>query len=115
MECEQAFPEFNLFLIATSWMQYWIVSVFSQYLHFVGLPLCYGVVLIYINKTWAYTYLVFLRIYTCANHISGHLSVFYVYFYTVNVCAHSINIKSEDQTNDVSNDPSEMLCSYEIS
>jgi len=112
MECQQAFPEFNLFLIATSWMQYWFVSAFSQYLHFVELLSYYGVVLIYVNKTWTYTYLIFLRIYTCANHISGQLSVFYIYFYSVNVYARSININSEDQTNQVSHDPSEMLCSY---
>jgi len=59
-------------------------------------------------------YLVFLRIYKCANHISGHLSVFCVYLYCVNVYAHSVNINSEDQTNDVSHDLSEMLCFNKI-
>ena len=37
----------------------------------------------------------FLNIYTCANHITGHVSVFYVYLYSVNVYAHSVNINSE--------------------
>ena len=40
----------------------------------------------------------FLRIYTCANHITDHLSVFCAYLYSVNVHACSFNINSKDQT-----------------